>query len=149
MPPSDPGTIIGCSSCGTRNRVRPIARGIPRCSRCHEPLAWIVEADSVARFEQEVDASVPVVVDFWAPWCAPCRMVAPALQRLAAGHAGALKVVKVNVDVVPALAARYRAGGIPLLVLLDAGVERDRVVGARSPAQLDAWVRPHLGALAT
>ena len=93
-----------------------------------------------ADFEREVTASVPVLVDLWAPWCGPCRMVSPALERLAERHAQRLKLVKVNVDEAPAVAARYGATSIPTLVLLDGGHER---VGssARSPRRRSrpAW----------
>ena len=97
-----------------------------------------------ADFEREVAASVPVLVDLWAPWCGPCRMVTPALERLAERHAQRLKLVKVNVDEAPAVAARYAATSIPTLVLLDGGRERDRIVGALPEAQIEARLAPHL-----
>ena len=90
-------------------------------------------------------AAVPVVVDFWAHWCGPCRMIAPALEQLARKHAGRLKVVRLNVDEAPELAARYRAMSIPLLVVMRGGEEVDRSVGARPPAELQRWLAPHLG----
>ena len=92
-------------------------------------LPWLVEADT-ASFAAEAASSVPVVVDLWAPWCGPCRMIAPVLEDLAARHAGSLKIVKVNVDEEPALGARFDARSIPLLVVLDDGREVDRIVGA-------------------
>ena len=97
-----------------------------------------------ADFEREVAASVPVLVDLWAPWCGPCRMVTPALERLAERHAQRLKLVKVNVDEAPAVAARYAATSIPTLVLLDGGRECDRIVGALPEAQIEARLAPHL-----
>ena len=78
--------------------------------------------------------SVPVVVDLWAPWCGPCRMIAPVLEDLAARYAGRLKVVKVNVDEQPALGARFDARSIPLLVVLRDGREVGRVLGSRPRA---------------
>jgi len=129
--------VIICPSCGARNRVGPIARGRPRCPRCKNGLPWVVDADP-ATFAAETTASVPVVVDFWAGWCAPCRMIAPVLQDLAARHAGRLKVVKVDVDANPQLAQRFGAASIPLLVALRDGREVDRVVGALPRRALEA-----------
>ncbi len=135
--------VVACASCGTKNRLRPSSNATPRCARCQSPLPWIVDA-SEPDFAEEVDAPVPVLVDFWAPWCGPCRMVGPALERLASRHARELKLVKVNVDEAPALAARYGARSIPTLVLLERGREVERVVGALPEAQLEARLAPHL-----
>jgi thioredoxin 2 len=129
--------IVACPTCGARNRVTAVARGAPRCPRCKTMLPWLVEADT-ASFEAEATASVPVVVDLWAPWCGPCRVIAPVLEDLAARHAGGLKVVKVNVDEEPALGARFDARSIPLLVVLRDGREVDRIVGALPRPALEA-----------
>ena len=99
------------------------------------------EADT---FAAETAASVPVVVDFWAAWCSPCRMIAPVLQDLASRHAGALKIVKVDVDAVPSLAARFGAQSIPLLVVMRDGREVDRIVGALPRAALEQRLGPVL-----
>jgi thioredoxin 2 len=136
-------TIIRCANCGKKNRVRAASRGVPQCAACHQKLPWLVDADG-ASFEAETHASVPVLVDFWAPWCGPCRMVSPALERIAQSRAGQIKVVKVNTDAEPVLAQRYRAQGIPLIVLLRQGSEVDRQVGAVPEAQLSAWLDRHL-----
>ena len=136
-------TVITCPNCGTKNRIRPSAEGVPRCAACHQLLPWVVNADS-SSFDAEITASVPVVIDFWAPWCGPCRMISPALERLAQSHTGALKVVKVNVDEEPQLGARYGVQGIPLLVLVRDGRELDRLVGAAPERQIEAWLRQHV-----
>jgi thioredoxin 2 len=129
-------TILACPSCATKNRIGAVPRGTPRCASCKTPLPWIVPADE-SSFAAESDASVPVLVDFWAPWCGPCRMVEPVLAQLAGERAGALKVVKVNVDENPRLAARFQAMSIPLLVIMRAGQEVDRVIGAVPKAQIE------------
>src|ERR1700730_17492217 len=136
------GTILTCPNCGTKNRVRPTPSGVPRCSVCQTLLPWIVEAGADT-FEQEIESSVPVFVDFWAPWCGPCRMVAPLVERLGREHAGRLKVVKLNVDEAPVISARFDVRGIPLLVVIRDGSEVDRLVGAAPLARLQAWLDPH------
>jgi thioredoxin 2 len=137
-------TIVACPSCGAKNRVRAHPTAIPRCARCKAALPWLVEADA-GSFADEIRAAVPVVADFWAPWCGPCRMVSPALEELARRRAGQLKVVKLNVDEAPALAAEYRAMSIPLLVVIRDGREVDRIVGALPAPELERRLAPHLG----
>jgi thioredoxin 2 len=128
--------------------VRPSATAIPKCAKCKSRLPWLADADE-ASFAEEIRAAVPVVADFWAPWCGPCRMIAPSLENLARKHAGALKIVKLNVDEAPRLAAEYRAMSIPLLVVFRDGEEVDRVVGALPQAQLEQRLAPHLASRPT
>jgi thioredoxin 2 len=135
--------IIACPTCGARNRVGPVAQGVPRCPRCKSTLPWVVDADTES-FSAETTASVPVVVDFWAQWCGPCRMISPVLADMAQSHAGELKVVKVDVDANPQLAVRYGAQSIPLLVVIKDGQEVDRIVGALPKAALEQRLAPAL-----
>lgn len=135
-----------CPACGTANRVPDAAAvGTPRCGRCKASLPWIVEAGDDS-FDRLAAASVPVLVDLWAPWCGPCRMVSPAIEAVASELAGRLKVLKVNVDQAPAVSARYQVQGIPTLLLLEEGQPVDRQVGALPRAALSDWVRSRLGA---
>lgn len=136
-------TIITCPSCSARNRVGPVVSGFPRCPKCKSPLPWLVNADGET-FADETSSSVPVVVDFWAAWCGPCRMISPVLEDLARSHAGHLKVVKVDVDANPALAQRFGAQSIPLLVVIRDGHEVDRIVGALPRAALEQRLAPVL-----
>jgi thioredoxin 2 len=138
-------TTIRCPNCGKLNRVRPTSRGAPHCAVCHEPLPWIVDADEQT-FDAEIDASVPVLIDFWAPWCGPCRMVSPLVERIGRDRAGQMKVVKLNVDEAQPIAGRYGVQGIPLLVLLRDGRELDRLVGAVPEPQLRQWLDQHMAA---
>jgi len=94
----------------------------------------------------EIKAAPTVVVDLWAPWCGPCRIVGPMLEELARQHAGRLKVVKVNVDENQKLAIRYDAMSIPTLVVLKDGKVIDRIVGALPKPQLSARLAPHVAA---
>jgi thioredoxin 2 len=103
----------------------------------------VVDADAES-FAAETSSSVPVVVDFWAAWCGPCRMISPVLEDLARGHAGRLKVVKVDVDSNPGLAADFGAQSIPLLVVIRDGREVDRIVGALPRAALEQRLGPVL-----
>lgn len=106
-------------------------------------MPWLVDAGD-ATFDLEADAPVPVLVDLWAPWCGPCRMVAPVLEELSRELAGRLKVVKVNVDENPRLASRFDARSIPMLVVMKGGQLVERVVGAQPKAALRRLVERHL-----
>jgi thioredoxin 2 len=138
-------SIVTCAHCGKKNKLRPQAEGVPRCGNCHNLLPWIVDANE-SSFDEEVRASVPVLVDFWAEWCGPCRMVSPVVEKAGRENAGKLKVVKLDVDGAPQIAGRYGVQGIPLLVLIVDGEEADRMVGAVPEPQLRQWLDPHLGA---
>lgn len=137
-------TVVTCPSCGTRNRVRAHPTAVPRCAKCKQRLPWLVDADAET-FGEEIRAGVPVVADLWAPWCGPCRMVSPVLEELARKHPGRLKVVKLNIDEAPGLAAEHRAMSIPLLLVFSDGREVDRIVGALPGPELERRIAPHLG----
>jgi thioredoxin 2 len=139
----DRGFITTCPSCGQRNRL-PFSGREARCGRCKTPLsppAEPIEVPSVEAFDALVrGAGQPVVVDFWAPWCGPCRMVSPALEQLARDLAGRVKLVKVNVDTSPRISQRFDAQAIPTLLVLRGGQVAARQTGAAPLAALRAWV---------
>ncbi len=135
--------IVTCSACATRNRVPDAASGTPRCARCKTSLPWVVDARP-GEFDQLIGSPVPVLVDLWAPWCGPCRMVGPAVEAAAAAFAGQLKVVKVNVDELPDVAARYEVQGIPTLLILRDGALLGRHVGATTVPVLHAWLQTQM-----
>ena len=135
--------VVACPGCGAKNRIPAVAVGHPRCAACKSDLPWIVDA-SDATLQQCVDTKPLVLVDLWAPWCGPCRMVAPVLESLAATNAGRLKVVKVNVDDNPQASRRFDAQSIPTLVVMRDGAVLDRIVGALPETALAARIAPHL-----
>jgi thioredoxin 2 len=136
--------VIQCENCGRKNRVPAAASGTPRCANCHRPLPWITEAGDDNFAEVVEQASIPVLIDLWAPWCGPCHMVSPALERLAQEMAGRIKLVKVNVDAAPGVAARFGVQGIPTLVIMRGGQVVARQTGAQPEPALRAWLEQGL-----
>jgi thioredoxin 2 len=137
--------IVTCAKCGKRNRLPAVARGVARCAVCHTALPWLTSAGD-GDFEQVVTASsLPVLVDLWAPWCGPCRVVAPGVEQAARELAGRLKAVKVNVDEAPRVAERFGVRGIPTLLIVRHGREVARQVGAVPPPTLVRWAEEVIG----
>jgi thioredoxin 2 len=137
-------TVVVCASCGKKNRVPAAATGVAHCGHCHAPLPWMAEADDSTYRSVVEDASLPVLVDLWAPWCGPCRMVSPALESLAHEFAGRIKLVKVNVDESPATAQRFEVQGIPTFLVADHGRVIDRQTGAAPLPALRSWLEQAL-----
>ncbi len=144
---SDNTTIIVCPNCGSKNRVElDRARQNPTCGKCKNslPLEKPVEAGD-SDFDSLVTRSpVPVLVDFWAPWCGPCRMVAPVLEELSREYAGRLSVVKVNTDDNREVAQRFGIMSIPTLILFKNGEQAERLTGAVPKAHLEEVIRKHI-----
>ncbi len=137
-------TKVECRNCGAKNRVPAAAKGTPRCAKCSTPLRWVVDAGD-DEFHAVVDeSSLPVLVDVWASWCGPCRMVSPALEKLAGELAGELKLVKVNADDNPEVTRRFEVQAIPTLVILDHGEVVDKQIGALPEHQLRSWLKSKL-----
>ena len=133
-------SIVTCPNCGKKNRVPAAADSIPKCGNCHQPLPWIVDAGDDDFAEVAEKSPVPVLVDLWATWCGPCRMVSPALERLATDRAGQLKLVKVDVDKAPRLSQRFEVRAVPTLMVLRDGEVLARQPGAAPEPALRSWL---------
>jgi thioredoxin 2 len=139
------GVLTTCPNCGQKNRVAFEKLGhTARCGQCKQemhPASAPLEVGSTADFDRLVSQSaVPVVVDYWAPWCGPCRMVAPELEKVARRADGRYIVVKVNTDLLNDLGARHAIRSIPTLAVFSGGREAARTTGARPAADIETFI---------
>ena len=141
----DRGVIVACGACGKKNRLAYERLGdAVQCGQCKQPISAPgepIELRHTADFDRLVaKSSLPVVVDYWAPWCGPCRMVAPELQKVAARQAGQAIVVKVNTDELSDLGQRFGIRSIPTLAVFAGGREAARESGARPAEEIEAFI---------
>lgn len=142
MPDADP-LLIACPACGGLNRVPAARLGAgPVCGKCKAALFAGKPIDvGVAAFDRHVTrATLPVLVDFWAEWCEPCKRMEPLLKELAGELSGKLKVAKVNVEAHPAIANQFRVRGLPTFMLFKNGQVHSTQIGAISKSQLAQFV---------
>jgi thioredoxin 2 len=141
----DRGLLITCPNCGQTNRLLHERLGGPvRCGKCKAslpPPGVPLEVGSAADFDLLLaHASIPIVVDFWAEWCGPCRMVAPELAKVAARAAGRFLVVKIDTDALADLGERYGIRSIPTLAVFANGREVTRTTGARPANDIEQFI---------
>jgi thioredoxin 2 len=140
--------IITCPNCGSKNRIDDRAQSLqPVCGKCGQKLPVSVTADSTAKPLTVTDATFasavlqadkPVLLDCWAPWCGPCRMIAPIVDQLAAESAGRYIIAKLNTDENPRISAQFRIDAIPTMLLFHRGQLIERIVGMQPKQALQA-----------
>jgi thioredoxin 2 len=137
------GVIVSCPQCQRANRIAFGALDkSTRCGHCRTAIfapETPIDVADAATFDAAATGALPLIVDFWAPWCGPCRMVAPELERLARSNAGRYLVLKVNTDEQTELASRFRIRSIPTLAIVVEGRDVDRFAGARPALEIDAF----------
>jgi len=141
----DRGIVIPCSACGQKNRIAyGHLHDTVKCGRCHTQFSATttpLEVGSSADFDRLIaQSSIPIVVDYWAPWCGPCHMVAPELAKVAARSGGKFLVVKVNTDALTDLGERFRIRSIPTMAIFAGGREVARTSGARPAADIEQFI---------
>jgi thioredoxin len=142
--------VVVCSKCGVKNRVEEskLATSAAKCGRCGATLTIPAQGSKPAvvtdqTFDREVLQATgqPVLVDYWAPWCGPCRMIAPVLDQLAAESQGRYRIAKLNVDENPQVASRYQIASIPTMLIFKDGKIVDRLIGVQPKQAIEERLR--------
>ncbi len=143
---SEKNVILACSGCGAKNRV-PVSRidDVPKCGKCKQPLSVRSLSQPInvtdLSFDREVLGSpLPVLVDCWAPWCAPCKAFGPILDDLAIQYKGRLKIAKLNLDDNARIGSRFAISSVPTILLVKNGKVIDKLVGAPPKEQLEMQI---------
>lgn len=141
------GLHVACARCGAVNRVDSTRLGQgPTCGKCKAPLLppEPLELDDAGLRRQLEKSDLPFLVDFWAPWCGPCKMMAPAFDQAAGQLSPRVRLAKVNTEAEPAAGQQFGIQSIPTMVLFVGGREKARVSGAMNAAQIGSWVQQNL-----
>lgn len=145
---SQTSSHIVCPHCNSTNRV-PAGKdaGQAKCGQCHKPLfvGHPVDARAPAFDRQTQRSDIPVVVDFWAAWCGPCKMMAPAFEKVAGELEPGMRFLKLDTEAEPQLAAQHQIRGIPTTIVFKGGKEIARRAGAMDAGTLAAWLKPYAG----
>jgi thioredoxin len=151
--------IVVCSNCGTKNRVDPrnAAEQIAKCGKCGTPLDLskadeagnetkpVIVTDTTFQSEVLETSGRPVLLDCWAPWCGPCRMIGPIMEQLASESNGRYRIAKLNIDENPRIAAQFQIQSIPTMLIFKDGKLVDRLIGAQPKPAIAARLMNHTG----
>jgi thioredoxin 2 len=140
--------VIVCPACGVKNRIRADILGVPLCGKCRTPLPRPAKPQLRVLTAENFESSIrlnpqPMLVDFWAKWCMPCRMLAPVLEKFAAAH-NEIALAKVDTDAEPGLASQFQIFSVPTLIMFFQGREVHRVSGAVSEKEMETAFQPWL-----